>query len=43
MDNMGLACKQANVAKNDMSVEEFVQLCKEVLEFRGYKITKTEG
>lgn len=31
LKNCGLACREANQAKNDMSVEEFVQLCRDVI------------
>ena len=37
---MGLACKEANMAKSDMTVDEFFNLCKEVLEHNGYKVNK---
>lgn len=40
LENMGLACKEANMAKNELLVEEFLQLCKEVLIHHGYTITK---
>lgn len=39
LDNLGITCKNANRAKSDMSVAEFVQLCKEVCEHHGYKVT----
>lgn len=32
MDNCGLACKSANQAKTDLTLEEFIQLCREVVE-----------
>lgn len=32
LENCGLACKAANQAKNDMNLEEFIQLCREVIE-----------
>ena len=38
LDNLGITCRDANFAKTDMSVEEFVQLCKEVVKHNGYKI-----
>jgi 5-methylcytosine-specific restriction endonuclease McrA len=38
--NLGLACKEANLAKSDLSVEEFTDLCKEVLINYGYKVEK---
>lgn len=39
-NNLGIACKEANKAKDDLSIEEFIQLCKDVLEHNGYVITK---
>lgn len=39
-DNLGIACKDANVAKSDMTVDEFFVLCKEVLEHNGYIVKK---
>lgn len=42
LKNMGLACKNANMAKGDMSLDEFLQLCQEVLEHNGYKVIKME-
>ena len=38
--NLGIVCKEANAAKNDMMVDEFLELCKEILEHHGYKIRK---
>lgn len=35
LDNCGLACKVANQAKTDMTLEEFVNLCREVVEKHG--------
>ena len=35
LDNLGILCKDANQAKSDMSIEELVSLCKEILEHRG--------
>jgi len=32
IENCGLTCKAANQAKNDLTLEEFVQLCREVVE-----------
>ena len=40
LENLGITCRDVNVAKNDMSVDEFLQLCKEVLEYNGYIVTK---
>jgi 5-methylcytosine-specific restriction endonuclease McrA len=42
LDNLGITCKQANQAKNNMSIDEFIQLSKEVLEHHGYKVEKVK-
>lgn len=39
LDNLQVACKEANQAKSNMLTGEFVELCKEVLEHHGYKVT----
>ena len=31
LDNLGIACKEANMAKNDLLKEDFLQLCKDVI------------
>lgn len=38
--NLGLACKDANQSKTNLTIEEYIALCKEVLEFNGYEIIK---
>ena len=40
LNNMGLTCKSANMAKSELMVDEFIELCKEVLIHNGYKISK---
>jgi hypothetical protein len=40
LSNMGLTCKEANVAKAGLTVGEFLNLCKEVLIFNGFKVEK---
>lgn len=40
LENLGIACRDANMAKSDLTVDEFINLCKEVLEFNGYKVSK---
>ena len=40
IDNMALACKDANQSKSYMTVEEYLSLCKEVLEYNGYTVLK---
>ncbi len=42
-DNLKLACKEANLAKNNLSLEEFLSLCKEVLIHHGYDVKKNGG
>lgn len=38
LSNLGLASREANVAKNDMSLEEFIELCKDVLIYNDIKL-----
>lgn len=40
LDNLGLTTKEANLAKRDLSVDEFINLCKKVLQNNGYKVEK---
>lgn len=40
LDNLGLTVKEANQAKSDLTVDEFLLLCKDVLEFNGFKVNK---
>lgn len=40
LKNMGLSCRDANQGKNDLTVREFIKLCKEVCEWNGYKVSK---
>lgn len=40
LDNLGITCREANMAKNDMTVPEFVRLCEEVLQHFGFKVEK---
>ena len=40
LDNLEIASREANQAKNDMSLEEFFAFCKEVLEHNGFTVTK---
>lgn len=41
LNNLGLACRQANQMKSDMTVEELVQIAIELLENFGYKVTSS--
>lgn len=43
LDNLELAHPQANQAKDCMTVEEFLALCKEVLLHHGYDVTNPSG
>lgn len=43
LENLGIACKPANVAKSDLSLPDFVQLCKEVLQHNGFTVTQNCG
>ncbi len=38
LGNLGVTCKEANMAKGDMTTGEFIDLCIEVLSHHGYKI-----
>lgn len=40
IDNMGLTTRMVNQAKNAMLPEEFMDLCKKVLEYNGYMVVK---
>ncbi len=40
LDNLGICTRDANQAKSDMSILEFQELCKSVLENFGYTINK---
>jgi 5-methylcytosine-specific restriction endonuclease McrA len=39
LENLGLTCRDANQAKSDMTLKEFLSLCKEVLVHYGYSVT----
>jgi 5-methylcytosine-specific restriction endonuclease McrA len=39
IDNLGICHPDANKGKSDLSVEEYIQICKEVLENNGYIVT----
>jgi len=40
LDNLGIASTKANQCKNNMTPDEFMNMCKLVLEHNGYNITK---
>jgi 5-methylcytosine-specific restriction endonuclease McrA len=39
LDNCNITCRDANMSKSDMTLDEYLKLCKEVLENFGYKVT----
>ena len=40
LENLGICCPEANGAKGAHLVEEFITLCKDVLEHNGYTVAK---
>lgn len=40
LSNMGIAIPEANASKTNLTLEEYISLCKEVLENFGYKVLK---
>ena len=40
LNNLGVATKRANSAKSDMMLDEFLELCRKVLEYNGYVVVK---
>lgn len=38
LNNLGVACRDANMAKNDMLLDDFIQLCIDVCKHNGYKV-----
>ena len=42
LENLGITCKEANQAKSDLSVEDFLLLCEEVLKHNGYEVNKKQ-
>lgn len=40
LENLGLCTREINAAKSDKTPDEFIELCKKVLEYNGYNITK---
>lgn len=43
LDNLGIASTKANQCKNNMTPDEFMNMCKLVLEHNGYNITKNKS
>ena len=40
IENCNIIDKQVNVAKRDLTNEEFISLCKEVLEHNGFDVSR---
>lgn len=40
IDNLGICSKEANLSKRDLTPDEFINLCKLVLEHNGYNVEK---
>lgn len=40
LENLGITCKDGNLAKSDMSIETLIGLCKEILTHNGYEVKK---
>jgi hypothetical protein len=38
LDNLGLCCKEANYAKSDLLLPDFLKLCEDVLKNFGYRV-----
>lgn len=40
LNNLGITCPEANLAKSDLLKEELLNLCKEILEYNNYIVSK---
>jgi len=40
--NLGLTTREANYAKGDMILEDFLELCKDILENHGYEVKEKQ-
>lgn len=40
--NLGITCREANLAKSDLQVESLLSLCKEILEYQGFLVIEKE-
>lgn len=43
MENCALTSKEANMAKSDLSKDEFLKLCEDVLKHNGYKVEEPDN
>ena len=42
LENLGILTTEANRAKSNLTVDEFIQLCKDILNYQGYEVTKKD-
>ena len=42
IDNLGICSQRANQSKRDMTPDEFINLCKQVLQHNGYQVIKSD-
>ena len=42
LSNLGICLWQANRSKSDMTIDEYISLCKKVLEYNGYDVSKRD-
>jgi 5-methylcytosine-specific restriction endonuclease McrA len=40
LDNLGVACRSANIAKNNLTIDELLDLCSDILKHNGYTVSK---
>jgi 5-methylcytosine-specific restriction endonuclease McrA len=40
IDNLGICTREVNQSKRDMTPDEFINLCKKILEYNGYVVSK---
>lgn len=40
LDNLGICTKQANLCKDRLNLDEYLEMCKKTLEHNGYKVEK---
>lgn len=40
IENMGIASSDVNLCKRNLTPEEFIELCKDVVEYNGYEVIK---
>jgi hypothetical protein len=40
IENLGITCREANYAKSDLLLDQFIELCKEILVHHGYEVKR---